>query len=281
MLTATSAIRIGNAGVHSTIVFDRAVRATIVRRDKLAFDTRYSPPAAGKPEKVGHVYLIVTGRYAPAVGEAVAGPVAFVLGDDEIERVSAKSRTFRTDGQTIDVLHLRFEQHELAAPIGLAAGPLRLTPACWDVAHRVLAAPETLGDFLDALARDGVTHGTAKIHEEPERYRRFWDALRPLYETYGGTVSLKQLAAALDMSMRQVGRDAKDLAKTFGFGEGYRDALLILRLRMAVLLLSGPDSSVADVASAVGYGSPIAMARAFRDARLPAPSAVQAALRGE
>jgi len=45
--------------------------------------------------------------------------------------------------------------------------------------------------------------------------------------------------------------------------------------------LSGPDSSVADVASAVGYGSPIAMARAFRDARLPAPSAVQAAVRSE
>lgn len=281
MLTATSAIRIGNAGVHSTIVFDRAVRATIVRRDKLAFDTRYSPAAAGKPEKVGHVYLIVNGRYAPAVGEAVKGPVAFVLADDEIERVTAKSRTFRTDGETIDVLHMRFEQHELAAPIGLAAGPLKLTPACWDVANRVLAQPESLGELMDALAHDGVIRGTAKIHEEPERYRRFWDALRPLYETYGGTVSLKQLAASLDMSMRQVGRDAKDLAKTFGFGDGYRDALLILRLRMAVLLLSGPDSSVNEVATAVGYGSPIAMARAFRDARLPAPSAVQAALRGE
>jgi AraC-like DNA-binding protein len=281
VLTATSVIRIGNAGVHSTIVFERAVRATIVRRDKLAFDTRYSPPAAGKLEKVGHVYLIMAGRYAPTVGEPIAGPVAFVLGDDEIERVGAKSRTFRTDGTTVDVVHLRFEHGELAAAVGIAAGPLRLSPACWDIARRVVEAPYAIGELLDVLARDGVTHGTAKIHDEPERYRRFWDALRPLYETYGGTVSLKQLAAALDMSMRQVGRDAKDIAKTFGFGSGYRDALLILRLRMAVLLLSGPDSSVAEVASAVGYGSPIAMARAFRDARLPAPSAVQAAVRSE
>ena len=281
MLTATSVIRIGNAGVHSTVVFERAVRATIIRRDKLAFDTRYAPSVAGKPEKVGHVYLIVRGRYAPAAGEPTHGPVAFVLADDEIERIGAKSRTFRTDGPAIDVVHLRFAQSELAAPIGLAAGPLRLTPACWDVVHRVVETPHAIGDLLDVLAHDGVTHGTAKIHEEPERYRRFWEALRPLYETYGGTVSLKQLAASLDMSMRQVGRDAKELATTFGFGSGYRDALLILRLRMAVLLLSGPDSSVADVASAVGYGSPIAMARAFRDARLPAPSAVQAAVRSE
>ncbi len=281
MLTATTAIRIGDAGVRSTVVFERTVRATVIRRDKLAFDTRYSPAVAGKAEAVGHVYLMAAGRYAPTVGDAIAGPVAFVLGDDEIERVGPKSRTFRTDGEAIDVVHLRFELAELAAPVGLAAGPLRLSSACWDIARRVLDEPPAIGELLDVLARDGVTRGTAKIHEEPERYRRFWEALRPLYETYGGTVSLKQLAASLDMSMRQVGRDAKELARTFGFGAGYRDALLALRLRMAVLLLSAPEATVADVASAVGYGSAIAMARAFRDAGLLAPSALQAALRGE
>jgi transcriptional regulator GlxA family with amidase domain len=108
-----------------------------------------------------------------------------------------------------------------------------------------------------------------------------WDALHPLYASYGGTTSLKQVANSLEMSMRQVGRDAKELAATFGFGRGYRDTLLVLRLRVAALLLSAPAATVADVAAAVGYGSAIAMARAFRDASLPAPSVVQAALRGE
>jgi transcriptional regulator GlxA family with amidase domain len=65
------------------------------------------------------------------------------------------------------------------------------------------------------------------------------------------------------MSMRQVGRDAKQLA------------------RVAVLLLSAPRATITDVATAAGYGSAIAMARAFRDARLPAPSVVQAAVQGE
>jgi transcriptional regulator GlxA family with amidase domain len=83
------------------------------------------------------------------------------------------------------------------------------------------------------------------------------------------------------MSMRQVGRDAKEMATTFGFGHGYRDSLLVLRLRVAALLLSAPEATVADVAATVGYGGAIAMARAFRDAKLPAPSAVQAAVRGE
>jgi hypothetical protein len=44
--------------------------------------------------------------------------------------------------------------------------------------------------------------------------------------------------------------------------------------------LSAPGATVADVARIVGYGSPIAMARAFRDADLPAPSVIQADMRG-
>jgi transcriptional regulator GlxA family with amidase domain len=82
------------------------------------------------------------------------------------------------------------------------------------------------------------------------------------------------------MSMRQVGRDAKDISAAFGIGGGYRDALLVLRLRTAVLLLSAAETGVAEVAKIVGYGSPIAMARAFRDADLPAPSVIQADMRG-
>jgi transcriptional regulator GlxA family with amidase domain len=114
--------------------------------------------------------------------------------------------------------------------------------------------------------------------EEPERLRRLWNAIEPLYAQYGAAVSIKQLAGALGLSMRQVGRDAKELASTFGL-DGYRDALLLLRLRSAALMLSAPDATVVEVAKLVGYGSPIAMARAFRDARLPAPSVVQAELR--
>jgi AraC-like DNA-binding protein len=48
---------------------------------------------------------------------------------------------------------------------------------------------------------------------------------------------------------------------------------------MAVVLLSAPEATVAEVARLVGYGSPIALARAFRDAKLPSPTAVQDGLR--
>ena len=93
-----------------------------------------------------------------------------------------------------------------------------------------------------------------------------------------GPGPLKQVAASLGMSLRQVGRDAKDMVATFGVGDGFRDALLVLRLRAAVLLLAAEGASVQDVADSVKYGSTIALARAFRDAKLPAPSVIQAAL---
>jgi AraC-like DNA-binding protein len=212
----------------------------------------------------------------------VRGPVALMLADDEIERVGAKSRTFRTDGARVEVVQLRFATADLRVPIGIAHAPLPVPAYVWDAVREVAIDPARLGQLLGALARANVIAPTIDVlPEEPERFRRMWQALHPLYTSYGGTASLKQLANSLNMSMRQVGRDAKEMAATFGFGSGYRDSLLVLRLRVAALLLSAPAATVADVATIVGYGSAIAMARAFRDAKLPPPSAVQAAVRGE
>jgi AraC-like DNA-binding protein len=165
-------------------------------------------------------------------------------------------------------------------------GPITVTPACWEAAAALVDHPHDINRLslcVSALAAAGVVDDvTATLcTEEPEPFRRLWAALTPLYQSNGATTSIKQIAASLGMSMRQVGRDAKELVATFGLGSGYREALLTLRLRVAALMLSAPEATVAEVARLVGYGSPIAMARAFRDARLPSPSAVQDALRGE
>jgi AraC-like DNA-binding protein len=289
VLVASSEVTLGAAGVRSCLLFERAVRGMIVERRALAFDTRYAAAAAGKPEPVGHLFLMLAGELQLDTGERLAAPSAFVLADDEWERRGERSRTFRTTGERVDVLQLRIAREHVRVPIGVAAGAVPLPSPAWDAAGGLLAAgpssdAASLARLIDALASAGVVTGTLTstlIGEEPERFRRLWDALQPLYQTYGATTSLKQLADRLDMSMRQVGRDAKELSAAFGIGGGYRDALLMMRLRTAVLLLSAPDAGVAEVARLVGYGSPIAMARAFRDARLPPPSIIQADLRGD
>lgn len=288
MLVATSEVSIGSAGSRNSLVFERAIRGTLVERRGLTFDTKYAAAASGKPDAVGHLFLLLTGSMLLDDGTRYPAPFAFMLADDEWERRGKTSRTFRTDGAHVDVVQLRFSRDKLTVPIGLAHGEVALSPACWDAARALLARgpggdATVLASMLDALAAAGVISATVPatvIGEEPERFRRLWEALRPLYQTYGATTSLKQLASSLGMSMRQVGRDAKELSTAFGIGGGYRDALLVLRLRTAVLMLSAPDAGVAEVAKLVGYGSPIAMARAFRDADLPAPSTIQADVRG-
>jgi AraC-like DNA-binding protein len=283
VLVATSETRIGSAGVRSTLLLERAVRGTVVLRDELAFDSRFAAAAGGRLEPVGHLFLLLAGRFASG-GTTHAAPVAHVLGDDELERVRAGTRTFRTDGPRVHVIQLRIARAALRLPIGLVHGPVALPHACWDAAAALLAEPTALAPLIDALAAAGAIDpqlSATLCADEPERFRRLWGALQPLYVTYGGTASLKQLAATLDMSLRQISRDAKELASTFGFTRGYRDALLVLRLRTAVLLLAAREGTVQEVARLVGYGSPIAMARAFRDAKLPAPSVIQDALRCE
>jgi len=76
--------------------------------------------------------------------------------------------------------------------------------------------------------------------------------------------------------LSSLGRDLFQLTRTFGlFGLGYREALRVMRLRAAATWLSSPELSVTDVSRIVGYRSSDAMGRAFRDAKLPAPSVVQ------
>ena len=285
MLVATSEIRIGDTGMRSTVMLERAVRGHAILRDGLAFDTRFAAPAPGMPESVGHVFMLLAGRLVPDRGPTLAAPLCYVLGDDEVERVTAASRTYRTDGDRVHVIQLRLEPRHVRSPIGFAAGPIALSDACWADAGAVIDGARdgdaaALGRLLGALGSVGVIDPAVVetlCADEPERFRRLWDAVQPLFATHGAATSLKQIAGSLDLSERQVSRDMAELALTFGLG-GYRDALLVVRLRAAALLLSSPGAPITEVARLAGYGSPIAMARAFRDAGLPAPSVIRAAL---
>jgi len=118
------------------------------------------------------------------------------------------------------------------------------------------------------------------VTSEPERFLRLWEVMRPLYQDLATSASLKQIGTVAGLSLRQLGRDFAELTRTFGlFGTGFRNAMRVVRLRAAVLLLSAPSATPSDVARVVGYGSLDAMGRAFRDSQLPAPSLVHGAVR--
>ena len=284
MLSATSHLEFGGSLLRSSVFLERRLRVHVVRRDRLVYDTRYAPPAR-RPSAFVHLFAQLSGTLWPSGAAAVTAPCAFALAETEFDRVVDGAATFRSFGARCTIVEIRVPADDLRRPIGLGHGPIALAADAWD-AYRALdtdPSEPAVHRLLTVLGAGGVlsTDLTASVvADEPERFRRVWAVMRPLYQNLSASVSLKQIAAFAGLSLRQLGRDLTDLTRTFGlFGAGFRDAMRILRLRAAVLLLSAPDATPGDVARIVGYGSLDAMGRAFRDAQLPAPSLVQSSVR--
>ncbi|MBA3539195.1 MAG: hypothetical protein H0T79_06175 [Deltaproteobacteria bacterium] len=292
MLVATSTRDFAGSTLRTAIFLERQFRAHLISRDRLVFDTRYSPPAKTTSAFV-HLYAHLRGECQLVGGERIAGPHAYVLAETEFDRVIPGATTFRSSGAPAVIVELRVPITTLRAPVGLRHGPLALPAPIWDAYLALEAAvsggatQDTLGahlhqiiDRLGAAKLLSIDLVRSVVGEEPERYARLWTVLRPLYEDYATSASLKQISVLAKLSLRQLGRDLGDLTRDFGlFGGGFRDTMRVLRLRAAVLLLSAPESTPGEVARVVGYGSLDAMGRAFRDAGLPAPSSVQDAVR--
>ena len=281
MLVATSHRTFAGSSLRTTIYLERRLRAHVIVRDRLLFDTRFSPPAK-RGESFVHLYASLAGTFQVAGGAAGSEPQLWALAETEFDRVQPSARTFRSFGGPSRVVEIRFPARDVLAPIGLGHGSVALPAAAWDAYHAFVAGTGTLVALIDRLAAAGIIRDLAPtiVADEPEHFARLWATLRPLYEQYATSASLKQISTLAGLSLRQLGRDLTDLTRTFGlFGAGFRDAMRVLRLRAAVLFLSAPDGTPTEVAREVGYGSLDAMARAFRDAKLPAPSVVQDGVR--
>jgi AraC-like DNA-binding protein len=284
VLSAESQLTFGGSALRSTAFLERRLRVHMVKRDRLLFDTAYAPPAKSVSSSV-HLFAQLRGTFHVAGAAPVTAPCAFVLAETEFDRVVRGALTFRSYGARCTIVEARVPAADLRRPAGLAHGQIALPDAVW-AAYSALedqrseAAVHALIAELgaaDVLSRDLIA---SVVASEPERFLRLWSVMRPLYQNLATSASLKQIAALAGLSLRQLGRDLRDLTRTFSlFGNGFRDAMRVLRLRAAVLLLSAPDGTPSDVARTIGYGSLDAMGRAFRDAHLPAPSIVQEAVR--
>jgi AraC-like DNA-binding protein len=284
MLSATSTRPFGSSTLKTTIYLERRFRAHLVTRDRLLYDSAYSPPAK-KPSSFVHLYATLRGSFAVDGKPPTVGPQAYVLAETEFDRVLPASSKFRSWGAPAVIVELRVPAADVRRPIGVANGAIDLPQAVWDAYVALERAPseEALHQLIVRLGEAGVLSRdltSSVVTDEPDRFQRLWTVLRPLYEDLATSASLKQIAVVAKLSLRQLGRDLGDLSRTFGlFGAGFRDAMRVLRLRAAVLMLSAPGGTPSDVARTVGYGSLDAMGRAFRDAQLPAPSIVQDAVR--
>jgi AraC-like DNA-binding protein len=284
MLTAISSTTFSESRVLSALLLERRFRAHLVWRHRLVFDSRWGAPAPGR-DAVATIYFALDGAFA-VDGADAQGPVAYAVAASEYERVRQGGSWFRSWGDPSVTMDLMLAERDVRAPIGLRHGPLRLSAATWEALQGLADALAT-AQPMDALVRrlfaalvaDGVVVDelAEAVVEEPASVTRLWDAMSPHVRALAPSVSLFELARAAGLSLRQLRRDVNTMTDTFAlFGGNFRDSLLVLRLRLAVLLLSSRESTVGEVAMRVGYKSIEALARAFRDAGLPPPSEVRA-----
>jgi AraC-like DNA-binding protein len=284
VLSAQSYLEFGGSVLATTVFVERRLRVHMVRRDRLLFDTAFAAPIKAPGPHV-HLFAQLSGTFAVPGAQPVAAPCAFVLAETEFDRIVPGALTFRSFGARCTIVEARVPAVDLRRDVGLARGQVALPDTVWAAYHALHEHPSepAVHHLISRLGDTGVLSRdltASVVATEPERFQRVWEVMRPLYQNLTASASLKQISTLAGLSLRQLGRDLTDLTRTFGlFGAGFREMMRVLRLRVAVLLLSAPEATPSDVARTVGYGSLDAMGRAFRDASLPAPSIVQAAVR--
>jgi AraC-like DNA-binding protein len=277
------------------MVFTGAGSFQVLETDGITCDTRVFPPTDAPAKPIVCLELLVRGSertFGPLLADTFGDRSALALRHEDYQGASSQRLfAFRAHGRPLVVV----EWHAPRAIVGsLPPLPavLSLSDETWAAASRVGSLSEADDASLEAnarslverLAAEGVVTeaGAARaLRAPPSALVRVWAALKPTIEHLALSVTAADLGAAVDLSSSQVERAFRRWATAFALvGPGLRSVTHMFRLNTAVLFLSAEDATVAEVAAATGYGSADAMARAFRDAGLASPSAVQRLLRG-
>lgn len=281
MLVARSDWTHGASRMRATVFLGEELRAQLVHREHLVFDSRYAySPCA--PRGVATLLMVRRGVVETSSGARSTGRAIWILRESELERVEADAVSFRAWGEPFHAINLVMPRSRVRAPVGLDHAPVVGSASTW-AAFDALAAGDSEPEprvvaLLRALASDRLIDATVAAsvrRDESPAMRRLWSAVADRYAEHDTSVYTDLFATLAGLSPRQIARDLREISTRFGLFGGFRSTVRTLRLRRAVLLLSAPSMSVSDVAHAVGYGSVDAMGRAFRDARLPPPHLVR------
>jgi AraC-like DNA-binding protein len=294
MLVARGQRAIGSADLRWAILFAPRVWSVVVERSGLILDTRFIPAATSPVRPYSCLYFLLRGSWTlhGEGGRRFDAPCAFVASETQLEGAEGRRPfTFSARGQPFHAIEVH--AHDADLEIAPAAYPVpfrvdeRVLSAAANVAHLSSHDDRTLersfAEFLGHLAEQSVIgKAVAALSLRPpsKPFALLWTALRPMVERLYLNPTLQEVGGASGVSTRQLDRYVHRFVTSFGLvGERWRSSTLHIRLKLAILLLSADGASVADVARMVGYGSTDAMARTFRDAALPTPTAVQQAVR--
>ena len=275
MFVASTQKRIGRGSYRADYVISRDVFVATVRRTGLTFDSRFVPPPKAYPDGV-LLYVLLQGALE-LNGERFDAPAAVCFDVRQFEGTVP----FRNWGEPLAALEIRVDSTEHF----LAGAPrpcsIELSDDSWASARRLARRPTNEGAVVELirsladqqlLAAD-LAHG---LSETRSRHHRIFEAVRPFAERLDLLNTLDAVSLTAGLSLRHLNRELGEFARSFQVPfVGWRETTKRLRIKLAVLALSEPEVSIADIARLAGYGSTAAMKRAFHDAGIPAPSQVR------
>ncbi|MEO8876422.1 MAG: hypothetical protein ABI461_12605 [Polyangiaceae bacterium] len=295
MFFAHGSLEIGPAILRSQIGVDHDLRLFAVDRRGVVHDTALLPCVRVPRREVSLFWFVISGRTSwsgPSEG-SIEGPAVLTLDESDFDGANGKRTwTFRSSGEPFRGLEVRASRRLVAAELRKQPTPLVCTASTFEAVEAYLSsaldtnaagsAVDVLA-LLDALAPEKIFEPSLKkgisVDEDP-RLVALWQELASAYARADTRPSLKRIAEATAMSLRNISRfmtlASRELLLPPG---GWRDTTVNLRLTMAMLFLSCPMISIADVARAMGYGHSEAMANAFQRAGLLSPSDARSAVK--
>lgn len=139
--------------------------------------------------------------------------------------------------------------------------------------------PATIASLLATLRGAGVPVRACApdelVHDVPPRMAEVAQALDEVLSLGSVRPTTVDLEERLGLSARQLNRLVEAFHVAYGFNsQGWRDTVNRRRILLGAALMTAEGATVVEVATAIGFSSAEAFARALGDAGLPPPSSI-------
>jgi AraC-like DNA-binding protein len=282
---------IGRASITAHIAVTRELYTFSTERRGVCFDTRFIPGVDAPERPHVSLWLILHGtvRCWNDPVRDITGPAMLAMPESHFEGVAARRLShFHACGDPFVAVDLRARsQWVRELPRGVVertcSEPVvaALRTFC-DVVLRPAddaAAGTALRGLVDALERDGTFLpgiGAALAGPSDRAIERLERVVGAAFEKLDSGLVSKSLAGQMGLSARQFFRLVDVMRTTQMTPPGqWRQLISQVRSKLAAMLLSAPDLSMYEIARAVGYTRPEAMANAFQKSGLPPPRVVR------
>jgi AraC-like DNA-binding protein len=263
------------------VAFEREFRMYGVERRNNIVDTRFVRGARmGGGELVLFVLLDGWIHWHDGGLGSLEGPTAFLATMDALAGGDGRTGARSSGGSPYRALELVIVNDPHAATrapferISCSETLLSAARAFLEDANDA-AVRAYLAESAAIMPRAGALAQTI-VDPEPAVVQRIWDSFAPTDLITTPFPSLQALVERAGVSTAHFSRQIKEVMESFHVDwEGWRDLTNDARLRWALLMVSNPALSIADVARASGYASTDVLDATFRRADLPSPSEVR------